>query len=419
LKRDETEVEDLVRSFVREQRARVKTPAHLHAQLLGRIKGEPIALRSSPLPRQLLVSAALLVAALGLSLGFRALRSMPQVSPQASASHPADLQRAPSIQAQIIAGSIHSSRPFAGNDGPALQASLDVPRVVAADSYGNLYVADNLDAARPADVGCQVREIVAATGIIRAIAGTGFPGTSGDGGSATRASIGACGGIAVDRAGNVFVSDATNGLVREIVATDGSIKRIAGGGTITGDRIRAVDASLYGPQGLAVDDQGNLYVADTGHNRVVMIDRQGLLSTVAGDPSTGVAGDSGDGGAATRARLNQPYGVGFDSSGNLLIADTGNGAVRLVTASKRIRTVAGGRSGALLDHPHAVAGGPWGIVVAAGSLHLIAQSGREFQLQATGDQTSMFADGLAVGPGGEVFVADTIHQLIWKVTLSS
>ncbi len=201
----------------------------------------------------------------------------------------------------------------------ATSGFLDNPRDVALDAAGNLYVAETLN--------YRIRKITP-SGIISTVAGNGTAGFSGDGGSATAASLNRPQGVAVDTAGNVFISDQFNHRIRKVTPA-GTISTIAGTGTsgFSGDNGPATSARLYYPLGLALDAAGNLYVADTFNQRVRRIAPNGIISTVAG---TGSSGFSGDGGPATTASLNFPADVALDAAGNLYIADGGNDRIRKV-----------------------------------------------------------------------------------------
>lgn len=221
-----------------------------------------------------------------------------------------------------------------GDGGPAMDAGLNYPRDVALDAQDNLYIAE---------VG-RIRKVPAATGIIQTLAGTGEFGYSGDGGPATAAALSIAEGIAVDASGNVYFADVSNQRVRRVDAATGTIQTVAGtwprNYENNGDGGPATSASLFNPSGVAVDAQGNLFIADTSGNRVRKVSATtGLIETVAGGcPSPD--GGLGDGGAATAACLNSPWGVGLDANGDIYIADTGNGRVRLVQSGV-IATVAG------------------------------------------------------------------------------
>jgi uncharacterized protein (TIGR03437 family) len=230
---------------------------------------------------------------------------------------------------------------------------------IALDPSGNLYVTEE----------ARVRKIAAATGIITTVAGNlatsvpgGFPvGYSGDGGPATSAQLNSPAAVAVDSSGNLYIADTYNFAIRKVAAGTGIITTIAGG--------------LKFPTGVAVDSAGNLFIANQGNHDVWKVAAgTGIVTVVAG---TGVQGYSGDGGPASRAQLNQPSGVAVDNAGNLYIADQGNNAVRkVVLATGTITTLAGtgvlGYSGdggpvsaAQLASPYAVAVGPDGRVYVA------------------------------------------------------
>jgi hypothetical protein len=224
---------------------------------------------------------------------------------------------------------------YSGDGGPATQAVLNTPLGITLDAAGNLFIADANN--------YRVRK-VAPDGIITTVAGTGKAGYSGDGGPATEAQLnGFLGGVTVDGAGNLFVTDTFNHRVRK-VAPDGIITTVAGTGKAgySGDGGLAVEAMLDSPIGLAADATGSLFMTDGGlyHNcRVRKVAPDGIITTVAG---TGKAGYSGDGGPATEARLNAVFGLTVDAAGNLFIADSVNGAVREVRPDGIISTVRSG-----------------------------------------------------------------------------
>jgi DNA-binding beta-propeller fold protein YncE len=181
-----------------------------------------------------------------------------------------------------------------------------------------------------------VRKISPA-GRITTVAGTGVRGYSGDGGPAVKARLNQPEGFAIDRAGNLYVSDSANNRVRRIDARTGVITTVAGNGRhgYTGDGGPATKARLSDPYGLAFDAQGNLYVAEPDEGVVRRINTRGVITTFAG---TGRLGFSGDGGPAVKAKLNQPDGLAFDSAGNLYIADNGNGRIREINKRGVITT---------------------------------------------------------------------------------
>ncbi|MGD0512759.1 MAG: choice-of-anchor D domain-containing protein [Terriglobales bacterium] len=210
-----------------------------------------------------------------------------------------------------------------GDGGSAVAASMGPPRGVSADSLGNVYIADARDN--------RIRVVNAGT--INTFAGTGVHAYSGNGGAPTSAQLAAPNGVFADSKGNVFISDTDNQVVREVTA--GVINTILGGGN-GGDGGPPTKAQLANPEGVAVDTNGNYYIADTANNRIREVSG-GVIQTLAGN---GLNGYSGDGGAATAAELNTPFGVEVDSSGDLFIADTNNKVIREVSGGV-INTFAG------------------------------------------------------------------------------
>lgn len=190
-----------------------------------------------------------------------------------------------------------------------------------------------------ADRGNNVVRRVNAAGVISTFAGTGSAGFSGNGGSATAAMLNMPSSVATDAAGNVYISDMGNNRVRKVNPL-GIISSYAGNGTAaySGDADSAHLASINGPEGLAVDASGNLLIADAGNHVIRRVTASGIISTVAG---SGLIGNSGDGGSALAARLYSPSGVATDVSGNIYIADVVNNKVRKVSSTGIITTFAG------------------------------------------------------------------------------
>lgn len=223
-----------------------------------------------------------------------------------------------------IAGTVagNGNGGYSGDGGSAIVAKLNSPYGVAVDGNGSIYIAD---------ANARIRKIEP-SGNISTIAGNGMRGFSGDGGPATAAQLSGSYGIAVDEGSNLFISDWGNNRIRK-VNTAGIITTIAGGNT----------SQIYQPRGIAVDKEGNVYIAEDHGYVVLKLNTSGIISVVAG---TGTAGYSGDGGAATSAKLCFPFGVAVDNHGNIFIADAGNNVVRKVNSLGIISTVAGSGFGA-------------------------------------------------------------------------
>ena len=218
---------------------------------------------------------------------------------------------------------------FLGDGDSAISCELYFPCGVAVDKNMNLFIAD---------VNNQRIRKVSNKGIISTVAGNGTQGYDGDGGSATVSKLNNPFSVAVDAEGNIYIADRFNNVIRK-VDTNGIINTVAGNGIQgdSGDGDSANAAKLNRPFGVAVDVLGNLYIADTYNNRIRKVNNNGIISTVAGNgyvnTQTGYGGYSGDGGNATAAKLNNPYSVSVDSYGNLYIADVGNNRIRKVTFS--------------------------------------------------------------------------------------
>ena len=206
-----------------------------------------------------------------------------------------------------------------GDGGPAISASLTTAHSVGCQPDGRIYVGDMAGRLRVVDPG---------TGIIQTFAGTGQAGYSGDGGPATEARIGGPSSIAFDRGGNLYFADLTQHVVRKVDAA-GTITTVAGTGEpgYSPDGTPAIEAKLFKPLGVAVTAEGAVYFSDSRNNRVRTIAADGTLLTVAGSC---LAGDGGDGGPATEARLNEPHGLALYGDDVLLISDHYNNRIRAV-----------------------------------------------------------------------------------------
>ena len=267
---------------------------------------------------------------------------------------------------------------YSGDGGSATSASLNTPYGVAVDSAGNVFIADFLN---------HVIRKVNTSGTISTVAGTNVFGFSGDGGPGTSGQLNRRFGLAVDGAGNLYIADSNNYCVRKL-DTSGNISTVAGVPTsigFTGDGGPATQAKMGSPYGVAVDKAGNLYIADAGNNRIRKVSN-GIITTIAG---TGTAGFTGDNGPATAARLNRPFGVSVDSVGNVLVSDYGNYRVRLVSANGIITTLAGFAAGY---------GGDGGPAINA---------------------TLSFPTGTVSDSAGNVFIADSGNNVIRQMTPSA
>ena len=219
---------------------------------------------------------------------------------------------------------------YGGDGGPAVDAQLGWVFGLAVDSAGNLFIADSTN--------FRVR-MVDTAGMITTVAGSGVSGFTGDGGPATEAQLGTVAGLAVDDAGNIYISDLEHHRVRKIDPS-GTISTVAGSGLggYNGDNILATEATLLHPRGVAVDPSGNLYIGDAYNHRVRRVDQMGMITTVAG---IGQWEEVGDGGPALEADLRSPSTVAVDAFDNVYIADGLNSRIRKVDTEGTITTVAG------------------------------------------------------------------------------
>ncbi len=322
---------------------------------------------------------------------------------------------------------------FSGDGGFAVNAALNYPNHVFVDASGNIYIGDTQNN--------RIRKITK-TGIISTFAGNGTLGFSGDGGQATAAEFHAPSSMTLDASGNLYVADTWNQRIRKI-NTSGVINTIAGNGSAgySGDGGQATAAELNYPWGVTIDALGNLYISDQVNNRIRKVATTGIISTIAGYTTTG--GYSGDGGQATAAGLNDPDGVCFDASGNMYIADSGNNRIRMVNTSGIISTFAGnGTNGYTGDGGAATAaelGEPTDVKIdAAGTIYIVnyqyssvrtITSGiiNQFVGYATqgftgdcGAATSAelhLGQGIALDASANLYIADQANQRIRYVSI--
>ena len=321
---------------------------------------------------------------------------------------------------------------YTGDNNLANLAELNYPWSVAVDSAGNLYIADTYNGV--------IRRVAASTAVITTMVGNGTQGYGGDGAAATgpTCELNNPSGVALDSAGNLYIADYFNFRVRKVSASTGVITTVAGNGVqgYGGDGSAAINAELSGPEAVAVDSAGNLYIADSANYRVRKVSAStGVITTVAGN---GTPGFSGDGGAATSAQLRAFYGLALDAAGNLYIADTDNNRIRKVSSGV-ISTIAGnGASGFAGDNGPATSAEfsyPWSIAVdSAGSLDIADLFNNAIRKITGGIVTTIAGGGGGFGGGGpvngiqvstpngvtvdahgNVFVADTGNQRILEL----
>jgi sugar lactone lactonase YvrE len=246
---------------------------------------------------------------------------------------------------------------YSGDGGPATQATLNQPYALDIDTNGDLYIVDRLNAV--------IRKVEAATGVIRTVAGTGEPGSSGDGGPATQAQLHEPNDCFLDGRGGLLIADVQDQRIRRLDLATSHIRTVAGTGekARSGDGRPATEASILGARAVCMDRQGNTYICEREGNGLRKIDAHGIMSTFAG---TGERGYSGDGGPALSATWGAPKALRCDANGNVIVVDTENHAIRRIDAMTGIvTTLAGGRQGgqgdggaateAGLDRPHGCA----------------------------------------------------------------
>lgn len=324
-----------------------------------------------------------------------------------------------------------------GDGGPALSASFH-PDGLTMDSAGNIYIADqNHNRIRKVDP----------TGVITTVAGNGNTMFAGDNGLATSATVYIAGnhnGLAVDAAGNLYVADDGHHRIRKI-DPKGIITTVAGAGTqgFSGDGGPATSAQLFRPSSVAVDSAGNLYIADTNNRRIRKVDARGTITTLAG---TGAFGYSGDGAVATSATMETPVDVSVDAQGDVYFTDQDTATVRKVTPAGIISTVAGngttGFSGDGGPATSAAFAGPLSATVdnlgnvyisdsgnhrirkvdASGTVTTIAGNGSNSPNNGDGGpptSANVLPNGVAFDSAGNYYIADTGHNLIRKVTVGA
>ncbi len=375
----------------------------------------------------------------------------------------------PSGMISTVAG--NGSSGFSGDAGPATQAQLNNPKSVAIAPDGTLYIAD---------AGNNRIRRVGPAGTISTLAGNGSNGFSGDGGPAANARLNQPNGVTVSADGTVFVADLGNNRIRRVgtdgtistvgsffnpncvaagvdgsvyvctrfpsqislIAADGTVSTVAGNGSsgYSGDGGLAASAQLNQPLGVAVGENGTLYIADTINNRIRLVRADGTISSIAGAGSSGFSGDDGP---AVSAQLSSPVGVALAVDGSVYVADLGNHRIRLVGTSGGISTVAGGASpteftgdggpalGAQLNTPSSIAVAGDGTLYVAdtdksrirridpnGMITTVAGTGSNGFSGDGGPATSAqlyYPRGVALAPDGSLLIADTNNSRIRRL----
>jgi len=307
-------------------------------------------------------------------------------------------------------------------NGTGTAASFYSPQGVAVDNSGNVYVADASNHL--------IRKITSA-GVVTTLAGSGSQGSAN--GTGTAATFKFPRGVAVDGSGNVYVADRQNHMIRKITSA-GVVTTLAGSGSSGSADGTGTAATFYQPCGVAVDNSGNVYVADASNHLIRKITSAGVVTTLAGSGSQGSADGTG-----TAASFNYPYGIAVDGSGNVYVADKENNLIRKVTSAGVVTTLAGSGSSGSADGTGTAASfySPYGVAVdnsgnvyvadrqnhmirkitSAGVVTTLAGSGSSGSADGTGTAASFYQPcGVAVVGSGNVYVADTDNNLIRKIT---
>ena len=332
----------------------------------------------------------------------------------------------------------NGSAAFSGDGGPAAQATINNAVYVATDLFGNLYIADeNNNRIRKVD----------SKGIITTFAGNGAPGFSGDGGPATQASLNSPGGVCTDAAGNLYIADVGNFRVRKVDTSGNITTVAGNGvEAYSGDGGPATQGSMYIPIRCVVDASGNLYVTDQSGQKIRMINTAGIISTFAGTGANAgphsLGSYSGDGGQATAANLNNPTAITVDSVGNIIFSDQYNQRIRKVDKNGIITTIAGnGNAGYSGDNGPATSASlnyPGGVVADQnGDLYIVDAANNRVRKVSNGTITSVAGNGtqgfggdngpasqaefnnpfgVALDAAGNLYIADINNNRIRKVS---
>ncbi len=308
-------------------------------------------------------------------------------------------------------------------DGTGLAASFNYPSSITIDNSGNIYVAEFGN--------YKIRKI-SATGIVTTLAGSGVSGSND--GVGTTASFNLLTAITTDRDGNLFVTDARNNKIRKITAL-GSVTTLAGSGTTGSTDGTGTTASFSFPSGITFDNAGSMYVSDSNNNKIRKITSFGVVTTLAG---SGVSGSND--GVGTAASFSNPQGIVIDSNSIIYLADSSRGKIRKITSEAVVSTLVGYGSSSATDSSGTIASfrTPWGIaidvngiiyvadtgnhrirkVTLSGAVTTLAGTGSVGSVDGTGDTASFnFPSGVAVDSNGNIYVADFSNHKIRKITL--
>lgn len=316
-----------------------------------------------------------------------------------------------------------------GDGGKATEAILETPSGIAVDENSNVYIAER--------GGNRIRKVNAETGIITTIVGTGKSGFSGDDGKANEAEISAPELIAIDKKGNLLITDRGNKRVRKVNLETKIIKTIIGTGEsgYSGDKGKALNAKITNPFGIGLDNKGNIYIADTENHAIRKVDaKTGIITTIVGN---GTKGFSGDDGLATKAQLKRPHNVAFDEKNNLIIGDSFNLRIRIIDAkTKKIKTLYGiGEVGFSEDGTHASKAkfGFFGsILITEENIVFSEWINKRIRLinRKTGIMSSLKDSkgkpikiegpyGIAFDKKGNLYVAEAEKNRVWKINMKT
>ncbi len=337
----------------------------------------------------------------------------------------------PNAPTNVVAGRVAAVTTLAGSgsasygNGTGTAASFNQPNNLTIDSSGNIYIADTLNN--------RIRKVTAA-GVVTNFAGNGTAGYVN--GSGSSAEFDGPQGVTVDSSGNVYVADTNNNRIRKITS-GGSVSTLSGNGTAGLVNGSSFSAEFNAPNGLGIDSSGNVYVADTNSNAIRKVTSSGTASTLAGSSTAGYQDATG-----TSARFSGPQGLVVNSSGTVYVADTNNNRIRKVTSAGVVTTVAGsGGAGtddglttaAEINQPKGLALDPGGtlyvadsanslirMVNSSGYVSTVAGSGSATEADGTGANASFnYTVDMAIGSDGKIYVDDSNGNTVRQLTIVS